>query len=238
MSNLFIFIIIIIIIICLIVGFKIKEGFTCLSEQIPVFDMKLYAYNCISSLSSGFPTCKKDQTVIINAPTTAYKCGTIYGDPIGNFCSINTNDPTNYLITCDGYKETSNTVYPENDDDEYDDADEFIKDTDTTVINPVISPIIPPVIPTPITPIDYSPFVYPTFAPPPCNVISKLIIQPGITNDDKSKSTASTHINTTDTRMNTPDTRMNNYNTSEQGIKKPYVYESVPFPYLPAFKSF
>lgn len=235
MSNILIFIIIILII-CLIVGFKIKEGFTCLSAQIPVFDMKLYAYNCMSSLTSGFPKCNPGQTVIINAPTNAYKCGTIYGDPISNFCSINTNDPTNYLITCDGYKETS-TSNLVNTDYESDDDDEFIIETHPIVrTNVEILPL--PIIPlsTTIPPIDYSPFVYPTFAPPQCNVISKLIITPANTNVNKNEDSIDSKSNSLQT--NTPNTRMDNYNKSEQGISKPYIYESVPFPYLPAFNTF
>lgn len=240
MSRILIFVILIIII-CFIVGFKNKEGFTCESSQVPVFDMKLYAYNCMSSLSSELPKCNQDQTIITNAPDNTYKCGTIYGDPITNQCSINTNDTTNYLITCDSYNNSPT--------DDYNNLYGSV-DSNGSADGPFN-----------IAPKDYTPFLYPTFAPPPCNVVSKLIIQPNPksyvntnasstqtnnqpqqqpqdTQQPATASSSSSSASTQTSQSSTPQTRMGDYSKSEKKTKKLYTYESIPFPYLPAFKSF
>jgi len=206
----------------------------------------------MSSLTGGLPICKKGQTIIINAPTNTYKCGTIYGDPLNNTCSINTNDTTNYLITCDGY---TKTIGDTNDD--ADDTTQTItvpttttsftttpinndNTNNTTNNNTTTTTLTAKPTPSPLPPRDYSPFVYPTFAPPPCNVISKLIIKPAnqINNTNKKSEMATETATATQQQLCTPTTRMNNYNTSEQVTPNEYIYESIPFPYLPPFKTF
>jgi hypothetical protein len=233
MSSILIFIIILIIIICFIVGFQIREGFTCESSQVPVFDMKLYTYNCMAPSTSGLPKCTQDQTIIINAPDKTYKCGTIYGDPLINTCSINTNDPTNYLITCDGYSTSlDDTDY------KYENPSSSSEYNSNNNNNTNINNN------TNMNTKDYSPFIYPTFAPPPCNVVSKLIIKPKQT--PRSDTVESSTVSSCNNNMNssqqhpqtTPNTRMTDYTKSENETTKTYTYESIPFPYLPAFKTF
>ena len=239
MSGILIFIIILIIIICFIVGSQLREGFTCGNSQVPVFDMKLYTYNCMSSLNSVLPTCSKDQTVIINAPDKTYKCGTIYGDPLINNCSINTNDPTNYLITCDGYSSSINDDSVNRNNYYYDDDGEIVVEDETTYPSTTLNANSPTSTSTSndtydsnIQTKDYTPFIYPTFAPPPCNLISKLIIKP-------KPETPVVNTTATSQQNSTPQTRMTDNTKKEyKSENKTYTYESIPFPYLPAFKTF
>jgi hypothetical protein len=242
-------ILIIIIFICFLVASKIKEGFTCSSSQISVLDMKILDYNCISSLTSGIPTCETGQQIITNAPNSVYRCATVYGDPTQNQCNINTNNLNNYIITCDGYDSSGSPTYIHND-------IPLPPPLDYNYNNIMIPPIIDAcgnIVP----PVYYnSPLVYPTFASPQCNIISKLIIKTD-SNNASSSSSSSTYNDPNNTTNNTnnnldqstainqilpntsiPTTRMSDSNKAISGIKPTYVYESIPFPYLPAFKSF
>ena len=263
LNNILIVITIVIIIICFIVGFKIKEGITCDTSQVSVLDMKLSDYNCLSLSNSNIPKCINDQQLIINAPNNEYRCATVYGNPVKNTCSINTNNLNDYIITCDGYSsETPATI------------------TDPVTSTPPMTTIMDPVTPTQTTVVvkpktkivvkpktkivvkpktkivvkpppniykDYSPFVYPTFTEPTYNLVSKLIIKPASsdTQTTSSSSNSSTFNNSTTDNSNSllphsdvPTTRMTEGNNTTSGIKKPYVFESIPFPYLPPFKSF
>ena len=241
-NSIIIVILIIIIFICFLVASKIKEGFTCdSSSQVSILDMKILAYNCISSLTSGIPTCETGQQIITNAPNNVYKCATVYGDPTNNKCIINTNNVNNYIITCAGYDSSGSPVY--------------IHDniplpppldyTDNTILIPPIIDASGNIIP-PVYYKDYSPLVFPTFAPPQCNIISKLIITTNSTSPTNT-TTPNNNNNTTDqyTAINPvlpntsiPTTRMSESNTATSGVNHTYTYESIPFPYLPAFKSF
>lgn len=247
-NSIIIVILIIIIFICFLVASKIKEGFTCDSSQFSVLDMNILNYNCISSLTSRIPTCEPGQQIITNAPNSVYRCATVYGDPTKNKCIINTNNVNNYIITCDGYDSSGSPVY--------------IQDTiplpppldytDSTILIPPIDAsgnIIPPVDYT-----AYSSLVFPTFAPPQCNIISKLIIttnstSPTTSNSKDTANTTTNKLNNNNTDQYTainpvlpntsiPTTRMSENNKATSGINHTYTYESIPFPYLPAFKSF
>ena len=199
----------------------------------------------------GYSSQTSTTTVVPNTNNNTTYYYTTPAQQLQSLLTDTTNNISDPTITDTTTTQTYTDYYP----DVYTNPPTQEQNTLTDTSNNIPDPTITDTTTTQ-TYTDYSPFLYPKFTEPTYNLVSTLIINPATSSETQTTSSNTTpasyansytYNNSTMDISNTnpllphsniPSTRVTEGTKATSGIKKQYVFESVPFPYLPPFTSF